>query len=367
MEPTKPLAGGWSRRSWLASALAPALAAQNRGKTFPSEMKRFADPATEFAIERLTDPSHASQLPAWYQRAVARRGSTLLYSSDQPGTLQAFRMDYQSGECRQLTECQALDPASLTFSPDDRAIWYRDGEPLKTASTSGSGEREVYRPDGGWEIAGFNLTSDGLYAGVVERKGERGRVRLVRTGRGTATTLAEPDGVPSDPMPRPKRASLIYRLGGELWLAHFDGQVNRKLPVAAGAVSCAQWAPDGRTILYLNEPEDPKKLVGLRELTPDTGQDKHVANTSQFVHFAMNADGTVFLGASRNVASPHVLLLVRSVRRELTLCEHRARDPRTVVPRFAPSGQRIFYQTDRHGNPAIYSMSIERLVEKTES
>jgi len=38
--------------------------------------------------------------------------------------------------------------------------------------------------------------------------------------------------------------------------------------------------------------------------------------------------------------------MLRSVRRELTLCEHRASRP------------------DRHGKPAIYSLHVERLVER---
>src|SRR5262249_6141125 len=75
---------------------------------------------------------------------------------------------------------------------------------------------------------------------------------------------------------------------------------------------------------------------------------------------------SVFVGASGSKASPHVLLLVRAVKRELTLAEHRASDARMVSPVFAPSSQRIFFNSDRHGKPAIYSMQIERLVEQTE-
>jgi oligogalacturonide lyase len=38
-----------------------------------------------------------------------------------------------------------------------------------------------------------------------------------------------------------------------------------------------------------------------------------------------------------------------------------------VAPIFSPSSQRIFFESDRHGKPAIYTMSVERLVEETES
>ncbi len=101
--------------------------------------------------------------------------------------------------------------------------------------------------------------------------------------------------------------------------------------------------------------------------TPRTANEDHfISATTQFVHFGRNADSSVFVGASGSKASPYVLLLVRAVRRELTLCEHKASDPRLVAPIFSPNSQRIFFQTDRHGKWAIYRMSMERLVEETE-
>ncbi len=109
------------------------------------------------------------------------------------------------------------------------------------------------------------------------------------------------------------------------------------------------------------------KLNSLRENTPDTGADALIAPTSQFVHFGRNGDASVFVGASGSKASPHVLLLLRMTRREFTLAEHRASDPAMVAPIFSPMSQRVFFASDRHGKPAIYSMSVEKLVEETES
>jgi len=31
---------------------------------------------------------------------------------------------------------------------------------------------------------------------------------------------------------------------------------------------------------------------------------------------------------------------------------------------FSPDAQRIYFQSDRHGKPAIYSLHVERLVER---
>jgi oligogalacturonide lyase len=55
------------------------------------------------------------------------------------------------------------------------------------------------------------------------------------------------------------------------------------------------------------------------------------------------------------------------VKRELTLCEHRASDPQQVTTLFSPNSQRIFFQSDRDGKMAIYSMAVDRLVEETET
>ena len=92
-----------------------------------------------------------------------------------------------------------------------------------------------------------------------------------------------------------------------------------------------------------------------------------MGNTSQFVAFGGNGDSSVFVGASGSKASPYVLLLVRSVKRELTLCEHRASDPALVNPMFSPNSQRIFFQSDRDGKMAIYAMVVEKLVAETET
>jgi oligogalacturonide lyase len=229
--------------------------------------------------------------------------------------------------------------------------------------------REVYRIAPGFEAGrGLGMSEDGLYAGIVEQKAGVNRLRLITTRNGAAETLAESNAPISDPMPRPKRAGMLYRRGDdELWLVNYDGAQNHRLRLAPGGLGSAMWASDGRTVLYLNFPTDKKQLNNIREFTPDTNEDRLVSNTSQFVSFSHNADSSVLVGASGSLASPYVLLLVRSVKRELTLCEHRAKDPRTVAPLFSPNSQRVFFESDRDGKMAIYSMVVDRLVESTET
>jgi oligogalacturonide lyase len=118
-------------------------------------------------------------------------------------------------------------------------------------------------------------------------------------------------------------------------------------------------------LIYLHIPENPKELVTLREHAPDDGSDKLLAKTSQFISVSPNADASVFTGASRSKASAYVLILLRVVRRELTLCEHHASDPAMVEPVFTPDSQSIVFVSDRHGKPALYQVHVARFVEET--
>lgn len=341
--------------------------ADDRSPAVASESVRYADPATEFTVYRLTSPSHTSYLPSCHARAVSRRGTFLIYSSDRTGSFQPFRMELKSGVSRQIGVVEGLDPASLALMPDEKSCCLLAGTGISLTPMAGGKAREVYRAGSGYSIGGLCVNDDGLYAAFVEWKDGRHRVRLLNFIKGTASTVAESAEPISEPVPRPGRAGLLYRVGdSELHVVNFDGAHNQRLKTAAAGVGPALWSRDGRNVLYLSVPPDRSQLVTLREHTPDSNEDRAVSPTTQYAHFGRNADSTVFAGASGSKASPYLLLLVRSVKRELTLCEHKASDPRMVAPIFSPNSQRVFFQTDRHGKPAIYSMAVDKLVEETE-
>jgi oligogalacturonide lyase len=346
---------------------APPLLAQQRGATFPSDSGRYADPLTELDVYRLTKPDYSTRMTAWYNRGISRNSSWMLCCCDRGGSPQAFRLELKTGEMKQLTQTDEIDAPTLTLTPDNRSFCYFTGRSLWIASLAGAHERELYKIPDGWERGvGLSVGPDGTHATFVETKGEASRLRMVTLGQGVARTVIEAPFAMSHPIHRPMRAQILYRQGTDtLWLVNSDGAQNRKLRTAAGEVGSPNWSGDGKTVLYLSLPEDKKQLNNIRELTPDTNTDKLVAKTSQFACFGYNRDTSVFAGASRN-ASPAVLLLLRVTQRERTLCEHKASDPAAVCPVFSPDSQRVYFQSDRHGKPAIYSMHIEKLVEKTD-
>jgi oligogalacturonide lyase len=358
-----------TRRAWLLGLSASAARAADlaKGQIAPPEALRFPDSATELEVVRLTNPAYTALLPAPQLRSISRHLGFFIYSSDRSGSMQVWRMELKTGESRLLTNAESLDPASVAMSPDERSCYYFDGGSLRRSYFANLRESEAFAlPSGVRRAGGFAVTDDGQYAAFGLESGGSTRLVLLSTIRKTMTTLLEQRAAIGDPLFRPHRAQVLYRRDGGLWLVDFTGQNNRRLKTAEGGeLGPARWAPNGRSIFYLHFPGG-RELNTLRELTPDENSDKLVSKTSQFVQFGINGDASVFIGASRNPASPYVLLLLKINRRELSLCEHQSKDPAAVNPMFSPDSQRIFFQSDRDGKPAIYRIRVEKFVEETD-
>lgn len=366
-----PLSYRYSRRGFLGTIAVAARAAEisAKGRVLPSAAVRYADPATEFTVVRLTDPQFTSLLPATGNRGLTAR--QMLYASDADGKWQAFRMDLKSKESRQLTDAENLDAASIALLPNERGFWHFDGPSLIETSFPGLKPRAIYKvPEGFDKLPGASYSDDGRSVAFIEKNSSRHRLRLLHTQSGEASTLLESAEELSEPLLRPRDASLIYRSRGELWTIRFNGKENRRVPLAEGKTGEAEWTPDGHAIEYLNRPEDPHKLTALREWSPGTGvkesRDVKIADTSQFVRFGANADASVYIGASGSKASPYLLLLIRAARRELAVAEHRASDAALVAPVFSPNSQFVVFVSDRHGKPAIYWIAVDKLVSETD-
>lgn len=359
-----------TRRQLLALVAGTSLAAtEPPGTVHPPELVEYPDPATELPVVRLTSPSVSSVLPAAGGPPLGRRNDYLVYCSDRSGAWQCYRLDFKTAESRTLTSAASLDPNAVCLIPDERSICYFDGGLLRQTFLSNLRARVVYQLQEGWK-RGESLTAsvDGLHAAFVETREDVSRIRLVTLPRAEASTVIEARAAITAPLIRPRRAGILYRRSeDELWLVNFDGAQNRRLRTAAGRLGPAQWSSDGRSIFYLRTPDAPRALTEIREHIPDANLDQLIGPTSQFVSFSANRDGSVFAGASGSKASPYLLVLLRATRRELTLCEHRSSQPEAVFPVFSHNSQRLYFNSDRHGKPAIYMMRVDRFIEKTET
>ena len=289
---------------------------------------------------RLTDPTHTARMAVPWLKSIARKEGFLLYSSDRSGSMQAWRMELKSGESRLLTDAEELDPATLGLNPDERSFYYWDRNTLKRCYFSGQRAVDVYHlPDAMKRTGGFAVSDDGMYAAFGAESGSDTRLQLFDLMRRTVATLSQQKTAISEPQFRPRRAQLLYARGGALRLVDFTGQNDRPLRTATGGeLGPARWSPTGRSLFYLHFPGE-HQLNTIRELTPDENTDKPVSKTSQFVQFGINADASVFVGASTATgSSPYVLLLLKVTQRELTLCEHHSSEPASVSPVFR-SGQ----------------------------
>src|SRR5580700_8281304 len=94
------------------------------GAVSPTEFRRYADPATELEVIRLTNPAFSSGLTAQHLRQFTKRSDALIYWSERDGTRQIYRLDLHNGESKQLTGAAALDITSFCLSPDDRYLYY---------------------------------------------------------------------------------------------------------------------------------------------------------------------------------------------------------------------------------------------------
>src|SRR5579862_3654052 len=191
----------FSRRAFLASLTVAARAAETsaKGRLVPSVAVRYADPATEFPVVRLTDPQFTSSLPAMGNRGLTSR--QLLYASDVDGKWQAYRMDLKSKESRQLTDAENLDASSIALLANERGFWHFDGPSLVETSFPALKTRVVYRvPEGFDKSPGASYSDDGKYAGFVEKSASGYRLRLLHTPGGAAETLFESSDALSDPL-----------------------------------------------------------------------------------------------------------------------------------------------------------------------
>lgn len=321
---------------------------------------RFLDPITETPVVRLTDPRHRSFLPAATNRFVSVKDRFLLFSSDRTGALAPFRLDLRNGTLLQLARPHKLVPDSLGLNARANAIHLIDDGSLQEITLSNHRNRTI--TEGITSFCEVPGPPEGDTKFVVVR---RGRLELLG---GDKVPLA--DGVDDFCLARPVGRGVLFRKivernNVELWYASLTGD-GAQVPLTRGNLVSIVWTRDGQEILYLRQSVQNGLLVSaICAVNPETQTERRLAGTSQFATFSPNTDNSVFVGASRSRAQPTVLLLLASVQRELTLCEHRASNPSAVSPVFSPDSKRVYFQSDHDGKSALYSVNVEKLIEPT--
>lgn len=329
-------------------------------------IRRYLDASTEAEVLALSDPSNSSFLPHHYNRSVSSRNGFIVYSTETSNGIQALRLDVKGGATRIITSAAAMDPKSLALSPDDKSLYFADGAQLVVSSMSGGKHRDLYKASSPEVFGkGISLSEDGANIAIVDSN----KLMLVPTAsalKAAARVVAEISSG-CEQAAISKSGQIFFRAADKSihLVPTAPGSKAKRLPLE-GQLGPAVWNPDGRSILYLKLNQGAGIPNSLFEYSLDTEKESLIGKTSQFVHFGRNADSSVFVGASVSKAQPFILIMLRITRRELALCEHKASDPSAVAPIFSPNSQRVYFQSDRLGKPAIFSVPVERLVEKTE-
>ena len=363
-----------SRRSLLLSAgaaslMPAAMPAADRGEARAADWTRYYDPSTEFEVTRFTHYSYASYLAKPPGRGVSRRGDFIIVSSGRSGAQQLCRIDLKHGENRILSAAANLQPGAFTLSADDRVVWFFDGTALSSVALSGSQRGgELWRGTGAAPLS-ISASEDGTSLWFAAADGTGAQLIRVRTSaRPEASVATRQAEMILEPVPNPRRALVLWRTAmGGAWICEHDGANPRRIETPAGRVLQVLWSPDGQSVLYLHESTEAGHAAAIREQDVDSRADRLVARTSLFACFARNSDGSVYVGSSSSQASPLVLLLLRVNRRELALGENKSRDAAKAAVALSADSQRLFFQGDREGNPTVYSIKLEKLVEKTGS
>jgi oligogalacturonide lyase len=322
------------------------------------EFFRFFDPATEAVVVRLTNPATGSLLPAAANRFVSSKRRFLIFSSDRTGKPSPFQLDLRTGRLRQLTQTTDLVPHSLCMDEKERSLYFIDQGALKELALVNLKSRTLAEG-----VSAFTTGASSEFIVVKQR-------RLEQLGNGAGPILADNIGSSFGPLLRPGGKGCFFVRDvsteeREFWYTPLPGMPIKVILLAKGRISNPIWSPDGRSLFFLREVQDNVLLSELHEVVPEAGVEQRVTPTSQFAAFAPNRDASVFVGASRSKAQPNIILLLGAVKRELTLCEHRASHPASVSPVFSPDSRRVYFQSDREGKSALYSVNVEQLVEPT--
>ncbi|MGH9620827.1 MAG: TolB family protein [Bryobacteraceae bacterium] len=344
---------GITRRALLA-LLPGVLAARKRRPRMHGAFVAFVDPATEAWVLRLTALSSASVLPAPQNRFISSRRRFLLFSSDRSGAMAPFRLDLHSGRLHRLAETRHLAIRSLYLDPKERWAYFVDSGVLKKADVRGHKTHTVAEG-----VSAFGMSDSGSVFIVAKQK------RLFHLN--SRQPIAEDAAF--GPLVSPDGTGCLFgreaRKSREFWYVPLAPLGKPKL-LASGRIWNPFWSPRGKSLMFLRDVETKRAVLSeIHEVNPETGAERKLDPTSEYAAFAPNADASVFIGASRSMVQPNIILLLRSMAREMTLCEHGARHPACVSPVFSADSRWIFFQSDREGKSALYAMDVEKFVSPT--
>jgi putative cell wall-binding protein/Tol biopolymer transport system component len=260
-------------------------------------------------------------------------------------SFELFRVRTDGDEYGLVTE-RSLD-LSARWSPDGRHLAFvrsgRDALEPWIVRPDGTGARRLgpagYTPS--WAPDSRRVA----FATATERE-PAGRLTVVEVAGGPARELAGTEGA-FDPRWHPTGHQLSFARAGRLFVGPATGGQPAALPVRGDAWSPAEWAPDGRRLVWVEADADAHEAAGTRRLVvarPDgTGRTVLVGDLEVIQQPQWSPDGRMIAFAALPAES-HALALwrvdPRSGDRTALLVDADADD---FAPRWLPDARRLVF------------------------
>jgi oligogalacturonide lyase len=360
------------------------------------------DELTGRSLSRLTDPDALFHLPHFHHRFLSKNNRFVILGGEADGTRQIHYYDLRRNRSTQLTQGDGTFSYSATFDEAEDQLYFLQGDALKRISLKGRGEHAMFRCPSGWRFTGHMSVSTGARAAALVEMREddfrndpaeqftvrpQCRIRMVDLPTGKDEVAVTERAWMVHPQFRPDRQELLYAHEGPSplvedrlrWIGAGGKDGTPIRSEKGGRMERGYWSFDGAEVRIVHYPGESLRGATIRGVVPGTGAERQIARCSAFGWMRENVDGSAFVGASRRPSGPNVYVLFPRLDREITLCEHGASSrpypvagtadmdyecahPETV---FSADSQWVYFVSDRDGNPALYRMDVEDLVEAT--
>ncbi len=365
-----------------------------------------ADPVTGVRVTRLSPPGTVCLRNYFYQKCFTDSGDRLLFGMERDGLVQLCILELAAGKVIQLTDGSGTNVQGSFLSADEReAFFTRGGRELVSLDLETLEERVVYSVPAGWlgygtwvpnsgstRLAAMEMLEADCVVGLegwdrfIAQFHARPRMRLldIDLSSGAARTVFEERRYLGHPMFRPGDDSLMgfCREGphdlvdSRIWFIDRDGSRLRRAKDQAPGEACTHefWLPDGTALIYVSyaRGEDSRSIW---KVDPGTLRNERIMDMPPCAHLMSNSDGSLLVGdgagqlgdvadkaAHAFSPDPNIYLFDMANRSHRPVCGHRSSwsvykgntQANHPHPSFTPDGNRVYFASDRDGEPALY-------------
>jgi oligogalacturonide lyase len=337
-------------------------------------------------VRQITSHPSIHHHPFFFVPAYDRAERRLVFVSHRNGAPQIFFEDRESGELVQVTDRSDLAEWSIYPSPDGRFVYYTAGTGAWRADLDNFTETKLadfgaieMREKGmvGAAMGTTALSRDGRWWAIPVKAGKVSRFVLIDIATGANSVILERDTI-GHPQFCPDDDNLILYAGpltDRVWTIRRDGSDNRRVYAREERmqwVTHEVWLPGRRAVAFVDWPR------GLRLIDMATGEASWISRFPAW-HAAPDDTGMRFVCDTNFPDRGLHIVPLNGEPAHLCASEAtsegahwggpfpyndgpvavEARQHTHPHPRFAPSGKRVLFTSDRTGYAQLYEVELE--------